>query len=112
MVLEPEIEGERSTAVNLLNTLHVPALRNNLLSPYHLTRKKGFKISIVGSDVTFRQHNKIQFTATVNDSNIGYVNATTQSFLESANSSSTSTCYMDDTLWHKQCCHHNIDTIQ
>ncbi len=104
--------GERSTVVNLLNTLHIPALHNNLLSPYHLTCKKGFKISIVGSDVTFHQHNKIRFTATVNDSNIAMLMQTTQSFLESANSSSTSTCYMDDTLWHKQCCHRNIDTIQ
>ncbi|PBK58195.1 hypothetical protein ARMSODRAFT_900707, partial [Armillaria solidipes] len=112
VVLEPEVEGEKSTVVELLDTLHVPALRNNLLSPYHLTREKGFKISITGSDVTFRQDDKVQFTATVNDNNIGYVNATTRSFSESANSSSTSTCPMDDTLWHKQCCHRNIDTIR
>ncbi|SJL14968.1 uncharacterized protein ARMOST_18445 [Armillaria ostoyae] len=59
VVLEPEVEGEKSTVVELLDTLHVPALRNNLLSPYHLTREKGFKISITGSDVTFCQDDKL-----------------------------------------------------
>ncbi|PBK85849.1 hypothetical protein ARMGADRAFT_941325, partial [Armillaria gallica] len=55
------------------------------------------------------------FTASVNDDNIGYVNAHTVTFPNQAaiaSANSMSTCTMDETLWHKHCCHRNWDTIQ
>lgn len=47
--------------VEFHDVLHIPALCNNLLSPFHLTREKGYYVSIKGSTVDFIHSGEIQF---------------------------------------------------
>jgi hypothetical protein len=49
--------------------LHVPNLRNNLLSVLYLTRNKDYCVSIEGSKMFFYCNGGVLFTATVNGNN-------------------------------------------
>jgi hypothetical protein len=56
-------DGKEMDPVEFHDVLHVPALRNNLLSQFHLTREKGFSVSIEGPTVDFIHSGKIRFSA-------------------------------------------------
>ncbi|PBL01509.1 hypothetical protein ARMGADRAFT_1120207, partial [Armillaria gallica] len=102
--------GKVGEAVEFQNVLHVPDLCNNLLSPFHLTCHKGYKISIAGSSVQFFQDKVLHFSATVNDNNIGYLNGVTR-ILRPVMSNAASTCPLDVTLWHHRTCHRGISVV-
>ena len=109
-------DGKEMDPIEFHDVLHVPALHNNLLSPFHLTREKGYGIRIEGPTVNFIHSGKIQFSADITLDNIGYLRGRTQVFSMSstmviANSSSTSTCLMDLSLWHQHCGHLSADNI-
>jgi len=77
--VQPDAKKGSSTPVELKNVLHVPSLGSNLLSVFSLTCKDGYVVYIEGNTVQFLHDKKLQFTATVNKRNIGYVNGTTLS---------------------------------
>ena len=59
----------------------------------------------------FRQHGKLQFTASTNISTtIAYLNGTVEIPAESA--SLMSTCPVDYTLWHRRLSHLNVDDVK
>ena len=70
---QPLIDGKPGRRIVFHDTLHVPALGSNLLSLFHLTRMKGYKISIVDDKVDFCRNGLLLFTATVTQNNIGYL---------------------------------------
>jgi prepilin-type processing-associated H-X9-DG protein len=55
------------------DVLHVPDLASNLLALLHLTRTKGYKVTIEGNELEFIHAGETRFTATVTDANIGYL---------------------------------------
>src|SRR5579859_2760481 len=59
------------------DVLHVPDLGSNLLSLFHLTRAKGYTISIEGSKVLFHHQSQLLFTGTINEHNIGRLDGET-----------------------------------
>jgi hypothetical protein len=65
--------GEEMDPVKFHDVLHVPALHNNLLSPFHLTREKGYSVRIEGSTVDFIHSGEVRFSADVTQNNIGYL---------------------------------------
>jgi len=91
------------------DVLHVPALGGNLLSLLHLTRVKGYTITIEGTGIEFHQNKQLLFTASVTERNVGYLNGRTI-IPQSANSAST--CPLDLTLWHRRCSHLNFDDVK
>jgi hypothetical protein len=109
-------DGKEMDPVEFHDVLHVPALRNNLLSPFHLTREKNYSIKIEGPTVDFIHSGETRFSADITQNNIGYLRGRTQVFSTSsamviANSSSTSTCPMDLSLWHQHCGHLSADNV-
>ena len=105
VLFRPLINGQLARDVLISRVLHVPALCNNLLSVLYLTKHKSFDVHISGSHMDFIQKGTTLFTATVNDSNIGYLNGSTIEATESAHL--TSTLPLDLSLWHKRLGHHN-----
>ena len=109
MEFQPVIKGVPKRPVVFHDTLHVPALGSNLLSLFHLTREKGYKLSVDGDQVLFHHDQQLLFTATVTERNIGYLNGHTI-VPQSANHAST--CPLDLTLWHRRCSHLNFDDLR
>ncbi|KAF9257098.1 hypothetical protein L218DRAFT_809533, partial [Marasmius fiardii PR-910] len=94
--------------VHFHDVLHVPDLCNNLLSPFHLTRRKGYSIQIDGNSMRFYHSGKLRFTATIHPNNAGRLNGVTIPQSEyAATSSVASTCPHDTTLVHRRSAHVN-----
>jgi hypothetical protein len=91
------------------DTLHVPALGSNLLALLHLTRIKGYVITIQGAQVRFHHDQQLRFTATVTEQNIGYLDGHT---IIPQHANLASTCPLDLTLWHRRCSHLNFDDLK
>ena len=53
VIFNPVVRGRSSRAVEFTRVLHVPKLRNNLLSCLYLTRHKGFEIHITSNHMDF-----------------------------------------------------------
>jgi hypothetical protein len=66
-------DGKEMDPIEFHDVLHVPALRNNLLSPFHLTHEKGYGIRIEGPIVDFIHSDKIWLSADITLDNIGYL---------------------------------------
>src|SRR5579859_1426480 len=104
---QPNGVGMRSVVFH--DVLHVPDLGSNLLSLFHLTRAKGYTISIDGSKVLFHHQSELLFTGTINEHNIGRLDGETV-IPHSANVAST--CPLDLTLWHRRCSHINFADLK
>jgi len=90
VVFQPVIEGRSARAVELTRVLHVPDLRNNLLSVLYLTRHSGFVVNINSSTMVFsRPPGPTLFVATINDSNAAFLDGTTLPITQYARPAST-----------------------
>lgn len=110
VVFEPRIGGKSAQLVELTRVLHVPALRNNLLAILFLTRQRNFNISINGDVMRFYHQRKLRFIASINDHNAAFLDGTTVSAPELANSAST--LPLDISLWHRRLAHRNMADVQ
>src|SRR5258707_9158831 len=110
----PELEGRKRHPVKFSNVLHVPNLRNNLLSVLYLTRYKQFSVVILKTVMNFLHSGSVLFAAAVTASNSAYLEGTTvpvaSALVNSALSSSTPP--MDTSLWHRRLCHHHYGGIE
>lgn len=105
--------GRKMEQVEFQDVLHVPALRNNLLSPFHLTRRKGYTVKIINSSVMFHQGSHLRFIATVNNNNVGYLNGSTLTSINSfANTSTATTRIADIQLVHERFGHLNHQMLR
>ena len=91
------------------NVLHVPDLRNNLLSVLYLTQNKNYIVTIEKDKLYFRQHDSLLFTASVNAHNSAYLDGHAVPFQYAA---LASTCQLDRTLWHRRFAHLNHASIR
>ena len=70
------IRGRRHHPVEFTKVLHVPDLRNNLLSVLYLCRNKGFLVSIDSMHMSFRQPpGPPLFMANIGNSNCTFLDA-------------------------------------
>src|SRR5215469_5968469 len=113
VVFNPVIRGKPARSVEFTRVLHVPQLRNNLLSCLYLTKQKGFKIIIDNPymDFYWKQDKKILFSATISDKITAHLDGVTEEAIsESANVSSTLPLNLN--LWHRRLAHHSYDTVK
>jgi len=68
------VYGKESRSVEFTQVLHVPQLRNNLLSCLYLTKHKGFKLHVDESTMHFKRAGQTLFTATVTFQHTGILN--------------------------------------
>ena len=109
---EPVIEGRSAHAVEFSNVLHVPSLRNNLLSVLYLTMNRHFHVRIIKDTMNFELDNRLLFVAKVNSSNSAFLQGQTIPLEQCANLSSSTTIPLDLSLWHRRLCHHNYSGVR
>jgi hypothetical protein len=99
IVFTPVKKGVSLRPIEFTNVLHVPLLRNNLLSVLTLTRKHNFEVLIKKSMMSFKLNAQILFVALVSDDNSARLEGftTVQSALRASSPSPE--------LWHRRFCH-------
>ena len=110
VLFRPIKNGNTYRDVEFTRVLHVPALRNNLLSVLYLTKYKGIDVHISSITMDFYDQKSWLFSATINDDDIGYLNGSTVDIIESVQLAST--LPLDLSLWHKRLGHHNYSDIR
>jgi len=110
VVFNPVVYGKESQSVEFTRVLHVPQLRNNLLSCLHLTKRKGFKLHVNESTMHFKRAGQTLFTATVTSQHTSILNGVTEPLLESA--AAAATISFDINLWHRRLGHHSYADVQ
>jgi hypothetical protein len=108
---KPVVGGIPGHPVVFHDVLHVPELGSNLLSLFHLSHKKGYKIAIEGDKVLFHHRPELHFTATVNNHNVGYLDGCII-VPQSQSAHLVSICPLDYTLWHRRCSHMNFGDLE
>lgn len=79
MVFQPVINGKETRAVEFTRVLHVPQLRNNLLSCLYLTRVKGYNIHIDSKAMNFELNKQTLFCASITSQNSAFLDGRTVS---------------------------------
>jgi len=98
VVFHPTLEGKRGRAVEFLNVLHVPQLRNNLLAVLYLTRHSSIDVHINARQMSFsRSHGPPLFVAPINQHNAAFLDGVTEPITEYA--SPATTVPLDLALW-------------
>ena len=110
VLFRPIVNGKQFRDIEFTRVLHVPALRNNLLSVLYLTKYKGIDVHISGNKMDFLDKKLWLFSATVNDDDIGYLDGSTVDIMENVHLAST--LPLDLSLWHKRLGHHNYSDIK
>ena len=112
VLFKPLINGQQARDIEFTRVLHVPALRNNLLSVLYLTKYKNIDVHISKSKMKFMdQSQTVLFTATIDIDNTGYLDGDTV-VDNSEHVHLVSTLPLDLSLWHKRLGHHNYDDIK
>lgn len=109
---QPVVNGKLGRLLEFERVLHVPDLRNNLLSVFYLSVNKGYFITIDGNRMNFhlkRLNNQVMFTASVNVHNTGYLDGHVVPVTHFAGA--VSTCTVDVALWHCRFAHLNYGDI-
>ena len=106
------INGKPGHCLNFQNVLHVPLLRNNLLAVLYLTRQKQFHVSIWQNKLKFKRDRKLLLTATIDDSNTGYLDGYPVPVTEYAGLAHHTASPLNLSLWHRRFAHLNIGDIQ
>src|SRR5258707_13632876 len=115
VLFNPESEGQQLRPLEFSKVLHVPDLRNNLLSVLYLTRHKQFQVVISESVMSFMHSGSVLFTADAQQSNCAYLEGSTVAISPPIHDSihvASSTLPMDTTLWHRRLCHHHYGGIE
>ena len=111
VVFSPVINGKTVRAVEFTRVLHVPDLRNNLLSVLYLTRNIGFTVHITASQMSFeRPTGSPLFIASISSSNAAFLDGSTVPVAEYA--SAAATIPLDIDLWHRRLAHHHLAGVR
>ena len=111
VVFVPVIGGKKQRPVKFTNVLHVPDLRNNLLSVLYLCRSKGFLVSIDLMHMAFRHRpGPVLFMANIGNSNCALLDGETAPLVEFA--SAATTVPLDLNLWHRRFAHHHLTDVK
>jgi hypothetical protein len=110
-VFNPVINRIRTQTIEFTRVLHVPELRNNLISCLYLTKHKNFEIIMKANKMEFKQNGTFLFTTTaIQNSTCALLNGITQAITEYANISVTLS--IDINLWHRRLAHHNYNDVK
>ncbi|PAV20599.1 hypothetical protein PNOK_0322600 [Pyrrhoderma noxium] len=104
------VNGKRGCLLEFHRVLHVPALKNNLLSVLYLTKNNEYIVTIIKYKMLFRRHNKALFTATVNARFTGILDGAVVPMTQYANLAHT--VPLDYALWHRQFGYLNLQDIK
>lgn len=111
ILFQPVIGGRKMRQLILTNVLHVPDLRNNLISVLYLCHQKGFTVKINSSRMSFeRPAEKPLFIASIQDNNSAYLDGETIPVPQSASPAITVPLNLD--LWHRRLAHHNLAGVR
>ena len=110
VLFQPLINGIPCRNVEFSRVLHVPLLKNNLLAVLYLTRYKEFNVLISKHSMVFKRNKEVLFTASISDTDVGYLDGNTIDCFENVHLAST--LPLDLTLWHRRLGHHNYHSIQ
>ena len=111
VVIVPVIGGKKQHPVKFSNVLHVPDLRNNLLSVLYLCQSKGFLVSIDAMQMAFRCHpGPVLFIENIGMSNCTFLDGETVPLVEFA--SAAMTIPLDLNLWHRRLAHHHLADVK
>ena len=111
VVFSPVINGKTVRSVEFTRVLHVPDLRNNLLSVLYLTRTIGFTVHITASQMSFeRPTGTPLFVASISNSNAAFLDGSTVPLAEYA--SAATTLPLDIDLWHRRLAHHHLAGVR
>jgi transposase InsO family protein len=111
VVFSPVVDGKTVRVVEFTRVLHVPDLRNNLLSVLYLTRNIGFTVHINSSHMSFeRPTGTPLFVATISGSNAAFLDGSTVPLAEYA--SAATTVPLDIDLWHRRLAHHHLAGVR
>ena len=84
------IGGKKQHPVAFTNVLHVPDLRNNLLSVLYLCRSKGFLVSIDLMHMAFRHRpGPVLFMANIGNSNCAFLDGEIAPLVEFVSAATT-----------------------
>ena len=114
VVFHPIVDGKKRLPIPITNVLHVPAIKNNLLSVLYLTTQRGVSVQIESNVMTFRRKRGVLFTATAR-SKLAYLDGTTESNPSNSNYLSAlaaSVKSLDLELWHRHLCHLGINGVK
>ena len=107
---QPVVNGKPGQLLEFHRVLHVPQLRNNLLSVLYLTQHKSYIVTIKKDRLLFRRNGSLLFTATVNSNNAAFLDG--QVVPMSHFAGATSTCALDYALWHHRFAHLNHEDVR
>ena len=93
---QPSVNGKPGQLLEFHRVLHVPDLRNNLLSVLYLTQNKSYVVIIKKNKLLFRKNDTLLFTASVRSNFAAFLDGAVVPLSEFAGA--TSTCAMDYTL--------------
>ena len=99
------------TEVVFHRVLHVPQLRNSLLSVLYLTSKKDFRVVIEKDLVSFHRNNVLLFTASI-VGNLAYLNGTTLRDPKLQALATSSHLPQTLELWHRRFSHINYGDLK
>jgi hypothetical protein len=108
----PRIGSEVQEMIEFTQVFHVPDLHNSLLSVLYLTKHRGVSVFIEGGVVKFTLEGTLLFTATAaDDQNIAYLDGTVVKSQSANFTSSIHTLPLNRDLWHRQLCHHSLESV-
>ncbi|THH09759.1 hypothetical protein EW145_g1773 [Phellinidium pouzarii] len=107
---QPVINGKPGCLLEFERVLHVPDLRNNLLSVLYLTRAKSYIVTIQHDQIFFKRNGALLFTAAINSNNAASINGQVVPMTQF--SGMVSTCPLDLTLWHWRFAHLNHGDVK
>ncbi|KAG0707283.1 hypothetical protein DFH29DRAFT_995086 [Suillus ampliporus] len=111
VVFHPVIDGKSVRPVEFSRVLHVPDLRNNLLSVLYLTHNSGFHVTVGSSRMSFqRPAGTTLFVAPISSSNAAFLDGSTIPLSEYA--SAATTIPLDIDLWHRRLAHHHLAGVK
>src|ERR1700742_2215325 len=106
----PVVDGVAQRPIRFSRVLHVPDLRNNLLSVLFLAQSKHFEIRILGESIHFLLQGKLLFTALISDDNAAYLDGytpKTESSVPLVVAAQRIQVLLDLELWHRRAMHFN-----
>ena len=96
MLFKLLVNGKPGQLLRFHCVLHIPDLRNNLLSVLYLTRHKSYIVTIKKDQLSFCKNGVLLFTATVNSNNAAFLDGEVVPILHFAGA--VSTCPLDWSL--------------
>ncbi len=112
VVFIPKVGEKVLRSVEFTRVLHVPHLKNNLLSVLYLARVHQFHIHIYNTRMDFSRGGQLLFYAPIDSSNTACLAGSVVPITQFANVSSVSTLPQDLSLWHHRLAHFHYQGVK